>query len=74
VTWQPKPPPATELTRAQYDGYACCWCGTSLWQGAISVGRARGSIGAHVLDVEVYACSKRCPKRPRRPHPRTAKE
>jgi hypothetical protein len=65
MTLRPKPPAATELTRAQYDGWACCWCGKSLSQrGGVSVGRARGNSGAYVLDVEVYACSYRCPQRP----------
>lgn len=69
MTWQPKPPPATDLTRAQYSGWACCWCGTSLQYGGVSVGIARGRLGVHVLDIEVYACGRKCPKRPRRPQP-----
>jgi hypothetical protein len=64
MTGQPKPPPATELTRAQYSGWACCWCGTSLKHGGVSAGRSRGRLGAHVLDVEVYACRWCCPKKP----------
>lgn len=67
MTWQPKPPPATELTRAQYDGWACCWCGQSLLQkGGRPAGRAQGRAGAHDLSVDVYECGPRCPKRPRR--------
>jgi len=49
-------PPASSLTRAQHDGHACVWCGKKLWQGATSAGIARGRSGAHVLDIEVYAC------------------
>ncbi|MER6431607.1 hypothetical protein ABT272_28330 [Streptomyces sp900105245] len=50
-------PSAPALTRAQYSGWACCWCGCSLLRsGGISAGIARGSSGAHVLDAEVYAC------------------
>ena len=50
-------PSACSLTRAQYSGWACCWCGSSLLHsGGTSAGIARGSSGAHVLDVEVYAC------------------
>jgi hypothetical protein len=68
MTWTPKPPPATGLNRAQYSGWACCWCGTSLLdKGARSAGRAEGSAGAHDLSVEVYECGPRCPDRPRRP-------
>ena len=52
---KPEPPPALELTRAQYSGWACCWCGKELRRGAISAGIARGQLGAHVLDIEVYA-------------------
>ncbi|WP_406199313.1 hypothetical protein OG331_23160 [Streptomyces sp. NBC_01017] len=66
MTWQPKPPPATGLTRAQYSGWACCWCHTSLADGARSAGRAEGSAGAHDLSVEVYECGPKCPERPRR--------
>lgn len=70
MTWKPTPPPAAiELNYEQYSGRACCWCGTRLWRGAVSAGIARGSIGAHVLDIEVYACSPRCPERPRRKTP-----
>jgi hypothetical protein len=62
---RPKPPPVTELTKAQHDGWACCWCGMSLLkQGGRSAGRAEGSAGAHDLSVEVYECGPRCPERP----------
>jgi predicted RNA-binding Zn-ribbon protein involved in translation (DUF1610 family) len=54
-------PPAAELTRAQYSGWACCWCGAALWAGARSAGIARGRSGVHVLDVEVFECSPHCP-------------
>ncbi|GGK65513.1 hypothetical protein [Streptomyces flaveus] len=49
-------PSATDLTRAQYDGRACVWCGKPLWRNAVSAGIARGKIGAVVLDIVVYAC------------------
>lgn len=49
-------PPVTSLTRAQHDGHACVWCRSPLTHGATSAGIARGNLGAHVLDVEVYAC------------------
>ncbi|MGP4089549.1 hypothetical protein [Streptomyces sp. KR55] len=51
-------PSALDLTRAQYSGWACCWCGKSLVDvtGAVSAGVSRGRDGAHVLDIEVYAC------------------
>lgn len=62
----PTPPPATELTYRQYQGWDCCWCGASLSAGGVSAGISRGTVGAHKLDVEVYACGRRCPKRPRR--------
>ncbi|WP_328426066.1 hypothetical protein [Streptomyces sp. NBC_00443] len=73
MTWIPKPPAAAELNRAQYSGWACCWCATSLLgvSGVISAGIAEGRMGAHVLDTEVYACGPRCPQRPRR-RPRPA--
>ncbi|MFI9154471.1 hypothetical protein [Streptomyces sp. NPDC053367] len=58
-------PPATSLTGPQYNGWACVWCGTSLARtGGVSAGIARGQIGAHVLDVEVYACPAGCRTRP----------
>lgn len=56
MTPQATPPPTAELSYAQYSGWACCWCGTQLRHGAVSAGIARGRDGAHVLDVEVYAC------------------
>lgn len=58
MTRQPDPPPVEKLTRAQYDGWACCWCGRGLLdvRGAVSAGIARGSVGAVVLDIEVFAC------------------
>ncbi|MFJ9754986.1 hypothetical protein [Streptomyces sp. NPDC101149] len=55
MTW-PTPPPTSELTAEQYAGRACCWCGIPLWRGAVSAGTSQGRMGAHVLDVEVYAC------------------
>ncbi|MFC8201265.1 hypothetical protein ACFUTV_38595 [Streptomyces sp. NPDC057298] len=72
MTWRPKPPPATQLTYAQYSGWDCCWCGKRMWRGAVSAGISRGSQGACVLDIEVYACGPRCPQRPRRPKPTLA--
>lgn len=63
----PEPPPVRELSRAQYSGWACCWCGKSLLDvtGAVSAGIARGSSGVHVLDIGVYACGPECPQMPR---------
>jgi hypothetical protein len=58
-----KLPPARDLTRAQHDGRACVWCGIPLWKGAKSAGIARGSLGVHVLDVEVFACAPHCPRK-----------
>lgn len=49
-------PDATDLTRAQYSGWACVWCGIKLDKGAVSQGRVTGQAGAHRLDIEVYAC------------------
>ena len=49
-------PSARDLTGAQHDGHACVWCGKPLRRGAVSAGIARGKSGAHVLDVEVFAC------------------
>lgn len=71
MTWIPKPPPTDELNRAQYSGWACCWCDKSLLgvSGVISAGVAKGRMGAHVLDAEVFACGPRCSQRPRRPSP-----
>lgn len=50
-------PSALDLTFEQYSGRACVWCGKPLWKGARSAGRARGRKGAHVFDIEVYACA-----------------
>jgi len=49
-------PSAVTLSRAQYSGWACVWCGASLEHGAVSAGRAEGRVGAVDLSVEVYAC------------------
>lgn len=49
-------PSALSLTRPVYSGWACVGCGADLKEGAVSVGRAEGSLGAHDLSVEVYAC------------------
>jgi hypothetical protein len=57
MTRLPEPPPAIGLTSAQTAGWACCLCGTPIWNGAVSLGRAQGRSGAHDLSVEVYACS-----------------
>ncbi|MET9736453.1 hypothetical protein ABZZ79_39340 [Streptomyces sp. NPDC006458] len=55
-------PSATSLTGRQYAGWPCIWCNAShAITGGISVGIARGRIGTHVLDVEVYACTPQCP-------------
>ncbi len=51
-------PAADKLTRRQYQGWDCVWCGTALWHGAVSAGRATGQVGAVVFDIEVYACSR----------------
>ncbi len=50
------PPAAADLNRAQYSGWACCWCNTSLKEGGVLAGRAEGQIGAHDMSVDVYAC------------------
>lgn len=57
-------PDAAELTWAQHQGFACVWCQRRLTTGAVSAGVARGRIGAHVLDIEVYEgpCCRRPPK------------
>jgi hypothetical protein len=52
----PPLPSALDLTRAQYNGWACVWCGARLDKGAKSAGRATGQSGAHDLGIEVYAC------------------
>lgn len=56
---RPEPPAANGLSKAQYDGWACCWCGKGLLdaKGTVSAGISRGRQGAVVLDVEVYACA-----------------
>jgi hypothetical protein len=54
-------PPATSLTRPQYDGWACIWCGASIKDGGIPAGRAQGRIGAHDMSVNVYACKACAP-------------
>ena len=53
----PQLPPAMELSRAQFDGWACVYCAATLDKGAVSAGRAEGRVGAHDLSIEVYACS-----------------
>ena len=60
-----QPPPVSDLSYAQYSGWACCWCSARLWHGAVSAGIARGRSGAHVLDIEVYACPDCADARPR---------
>ncbi|CAL9476008.1 hypothetical protein SUDANB6_02937 [Streptomyces sp. enrichment culture] len=61
----PEPPPFADLTYHQRAGWACCWCGTSLMRiDAVPAGRSRGRSGAHVLDVDVYACGPTCPQLP----------
>lgn len=49
-------PSALDLTRPQFDGRACVWCGIPLWKNAVSAGRSEGRLGVHDLSVEVYAC------------------
>lgn len=49
-------PSPLDLTHAQYSGWACCWCARSLHRGGAPAGRAHGSVGAHVLDVDLYEC------------------
>ena len=61
----PAPPPVTELTYSQYQGWTCCWCRARLTKGGVPAGISRGHSGAYVLDIEVYSCGPRCPKRPR---------
>lgn len=67
---RPEPPPVRELSKAQYDGWACCWCGKGLLdaKGTVSAGISRGSSGVHVLDIEVYACAG-CTVAPERSNP-----
>lgn len=54
----PSLPSALDLTRAQFDGWACVWCGIPLMgmSGVVSAGRATGTLGSHDLSIEVYAC------------------
>lgn len=61
-------PAATAITRGQWDGRDCVWCRASLSHGAQSAGIARGSVGAVVLDIEVYACPS-CAISPQTPAP-----
>lgn len=49
-------PAVEELTRAQFDGWACVWCSTPLRAGASSAGRTEGRLGEHDLSIEVYEC------------------
>lgn len=49
-------PSALDLTRRQWDGLDCVWCGTYMPTGAVTVGRAEGHVGAVDLGIEVYAC------------------
>lgn len=49
-------PAVQDLTRAQFDGWACVWCSTPLRSGAVSAGRAEGHLGKHDLSIEVYEC------------------
>ena len=53
MTWEL--PAAELLTFRQHQGWACCWCGRSLWSapGGVSAGRAQGANG---FSIEVYAC------------------
>ncbi|MEU4498894.1 hypothetical protein AB0F96_37000 [Streptomyces sp. NPDC023998] len=48
-------PAAGDLSWEQYSGRACVWCDRPITRGGRSVGIARGRMGAHVLDIEVYA-------------------
>jgi hypothetical protein len=48
-------PAAGDLSWEQYAGRACVWCDQPLTTGARSVGISRGRLGAHVLDIEVFA-------------------
>lgn len=56
MTRQSELPPVEDLTYWQSAGWACVWCKKRLTSNAVSAGIARGSQGAHVLDVEVFAC------------------
>lgn len=62
-------PSALDLTRAQFDGWACVWCSAPLKKGAVSEGRATGRVGSHDLSIEVYACPS-CAVAPYVPRPR----
>ncbi|MEU9136933.1 hypothetical protein AB0D33_13345 [Streptomyces sp. NPDC048404] len=58
---RPTIPPADTLTYAQHQGWACIYCGASLQDGAVSVGRAFAQLSeGHALDIEVYACKVPC--------------
>ena len=61
-------PSVHSLTKAQHDGHACVWCGKRLRHGAVSAGIARGRAGAHVLNVEVFACPDCARTRPEGDH------
>ncbi|MEV7389645.1 hypothetical protein [Streptomyces sp. NPDC091215] len=63
---RPPLPSALDLTRAQFDGWACVWCGMPLRKGAVSAGRAEGMLGEHDMSIEVYACPA-CAIAPRTP-------
>ncbi|MEU6279518.1 hypothetical protein [Streptomyces sp. NPDC047028] len=66
-------PSALHLPRAVYSGWACAWCGASLLHtGGTSAGIARGRLGAHVLDTEVYACPACAPTISRPSHQPTS--
>lgn len=64
-------PSVSELSRAQFDGWACVFCRAPLDKGAISAGRAEGSSGAHDLSIEVYACPICAPLVSHRTAPKT---
>ncbi|MFD6324176.1 hypothetical protein ACFWOL_15200 [Streptomyces sp. NPDC058442] len=71
MTSHPQLPSADDLTYAQHQGWACVWCGASLYtdRGGVSAGRAQG---AHGFSIEVYACPGLCNSHrlPARPNPR----
>ncbi|WP_406000666.1 hypothetical protein [Streptomyces sp. NBC_00829] len=50
-------PHASTLGWEAYAGRACYACDTPLTTVAVPCGKARGQLGVHVLDVEVWACS-----------------
>ncbi|OXS35364.1 hypothetical protein CHR28_10170 [Streptomyces sp. XY006] len=52
----PTPPPVSDLTYGQYQGWNCCWCNARLTGGAVPAGIAQGASGAHDLSMQVYAC------------------